>query len=193
MKRATVIAAGALIVTTSLTGCGPNESEAAPIRRENDTPARPTAAVPVESEPATQDARILEVISDGSPERQRPLEEVRRDSSLAEDAAPGEIGIVPRDALIDVGAEILERRTLLDGKLSLLVPRSFTEMGPVMLQVKYPSQNRPSLVLTNESGAINVAINYTSNRVKQKDLPAAFNVIRAQLRNAYPTAQWYAS
>ena len=169
MKRATVISGAALIVTTSLIGCGPSESEAAPTGHGSGAAPRPPVFVE-------------NVVSErpGAPEPVRA-------------AAADEIGIIPRDALVDMGTETLERRSLLDRKLSVLVPRSFTEMGPVMLQAKYPSQNRPSPVLTNESGAVNIAINYTNSRVKPKELRAAFNVIRAQLRNAYPTAQWYTS
>jgi len=67
----------------------------------------------------------------------------------------------------------LETRTVLGGRLSILVPSDFTLMDKGMLDLKYPMQaHRPSEVYTNYEGSINVAFNFTQNRGAMRELPA---------------------
>jgi hypothetical protein len=89
-----------------------------------------------------------------------------------------------------VGDPDLLERTLLGGRLSILVPNSFTQMSEEMLRVKYPSERRPTIVLTNPEGSVNVAVNHTSNALPPSQLRQAHTAMETTFRNLYPSAEW---
>ncbi len=82
---------------------------------------------------------------------------------------------------------------LLNGKLTLPIPKSFTSMSEEMLRIKYPSERRPTLVWTNESGSVNVAVNHTLNAVRPDQLPQLLETMESSLKNLHPSATWYRS
>ena len=55
----------------------------------------------------------------------------------------------------------LEERSVLGGKVVLLLPVTFELMGEEMLRLKYPAERRPTVVYTNPAGSVNVALNHT--------------------------------
>ena len=85
----------------------------------------------------------------------------------------------------------LERKKLLDGKVSMFIPKDFTVMGEKMLSLKYPHERRPTLVYTNEKGSVNIAFNHTKNRMTQTELKAFGEFMEKSFRNLYPSATWY--
>ena len=87
----------------------------------------------------------------------------------------------------------LTSKSLLDGKLTLLVPKGFQIMDEEMLRIKYPNRNRPTLVYTNEPGSINVAINHTANRITMDQLAEAHQQMERAFRQNFPSAKWYQS
>jgi hypothetical protein len=87
----------------------------------------------------------------------------------------------------------LRALTVLDGKLSLLASGPFTIMGDEILRIKYPNERRPTLVYSNESGTINIAINHTQDRIPQNRLEAFHQQIDGAFRNRYPSATWFNS
>ncbi len=83
-----------------------------------------------------------------------------------------------------------ETKTLLSGKINLKIPKTFEIMADEMLKLKYPSERRPTLVYTNESGEINVAINLTQNKANQNVIAAYKDNFVQTFKNSYPTAEW---
>ncbi len=102
-------------------------------------------------------------------------------------------------ALIGVGSlgaaaePTLETRSFLDGKLEVQVPRSFAPMEEEMLRIKYPSERRPTTVLTNPRGSVNVALNHTDTLLPMQQLADAHTAMDRMFRNLYPSAHWYRS
>lgn len=90
-------------------------------------------------------------------------------------------------------AETLETRLLLEGKVEMLVPASFQPMPEAMLKLKYPMERRPTLVLSNERGAVSLALNHTQDRLPIKSLPEAHRAVDQMFHNMYPSAQWFRS
>lgn len=84
----------------------------------------------------------------------------------------------------------LETKSLLNDKVELKIPKDFEIMSEEMMKLKYPSENRPTLVYSNESGGINVALSLTENKATPK-LIAAYkdNFVKA-FKNVYPSAEW---
>ncbi len=48
-----------------------------------------------------------------------------------------------------------ERQEFYDGKFSVMIPTSFTDMSLQNAKIKYPSEQRPKIIKTNEDGDIN--------------------------------------
>jgi hypothetical protein len=86
---------------------------------------------------------------------------------------------------------VLERKTLLGGKVSLLMPREFTPMSEELMRRKYPSSYRPGLVYTNAGTTINVALDHTVHALPANQLSAAYESMRTAMKNAHPTAAWF--
>ncbi|RUA32715.1 MAG: hypothetical protein DSY77_11525 [Bacteroidetes bacterium] len=85
----------------------------------------------------------------------------------------------------------LEPRIILGDKVEILVPSDFEIMSIEAISRKYPSKNRPTLVFTDGTSSINLAVNHTSNRITNNELPQALPVFVNQFENIYPTIQWY--
>ena len=82
-----------------------------------------------------------------------------------------------------VGNVRLKPTSVLDGKLSLLTPQEFAPMDEELLRLKYPSERRPKLVLSNERGTVNIAINHTQDRMRQGQLAEAHQLLETVYKN----------
>ena len=84
----------------------------------------------------------------------------------------------------------LQTKSLLNGKIELKMPKDFKVMSEEMMKLKYPSERRPTLVYTNTSGGINVALNLTNNKANQNlMLPYKENFVNT-FKKLYPSADW---
>lgn len=81
-------------------------------------------------------------------------------------------------------------KTLLGNKLDMKIPKGFDIMSEEMAKFKYPNDRRPTLIYTNESGSINVALNLTANKASQAQLPAYKENFIKTFKNLYPSAEW---
>ncbi|MEZ4740786.1 MAG: hypothetical protein R2818_15845 [Flavobacteriales bacterium] len=87
----------------------------------------------------------------------------------------------------------LETRQLLNGKVELKIPSDFTIMSEEMMKFKYPSERRPTLVYSNETGGINVGLNLTENPADQAVLPSYKDQFVQTFKNLHPSAEWKSS
>jgi len=84
----------------------------------------------------------------------------------------------------------LEKKSVLGGKVEILIPSTFTVMEEDMLKLKYPMQNRPALVYTNEAGSINVAFSLTTSKAEEKDVPEIKETFVKVFKSMYKSAEW---
>jgi len=84
----------------------------------------------------------------------------------------------------------LESRLLLNERIELKIPKNFKIMSEELISIKYPSQRRPTLVYSNESGGVNVALNLTQNKASQQEIEAYQNNFVQTFKNLYPSAEW---
>ena len=84
----------------------------------------------------------------------------------------------------------LELKALLNDKVELKIPHDFEIMSDEMIQTKYPAANRPTLVYTNKSGGINVALNLTQHPANQDIILSYKDNFMQSFKNAYPSAEW---
>jgi hypothetical protein len=84
----------------------------------------------------------------------------------------------------------LEYRTVLDGKVRLLMPTDFAPMSAEMLKFKYPRDRPPTFVLTNDSASVNIAFNHTSSRARTAELPKVHDYFRKTDPVLMPAVEW---
>jgi hypothetical protein len=84
----------------------------------------------------------------------------------------------------------LEKKSLLSDKVELKIPKGFEIMSEGMMKIKYPSERRPALIYTNETGGINVALNLTQNKASQDLISAYKDNFVKMFKNMYPSADW---
>jgi len=84
----------------------------------------------------------------------------------------------------------LVQRTALAGKVSLLIPEDFGPLKPEIMAVKYRQEERPTEVLSNERGTINVAFGHTQSPISPAQIREAYPQMERQIKATYPTARW---
>jgi hypothetical protein len=81
-------------------------------------------------------------------------------------------------------ADALQQKTLLDGKVTMLVPASFSKLSDEARRIKYPGTNAPSLVLSNFAGDVNIALDHKSVELKPEQLKDLESGFRQQMAGA---------
>lgn len=85
----------------------------------------------------------------------------------------------------------LEAKKVLNDKVEILIPKGFTIMTEEMAKVKYPMENRPSLIYTDEKGSINIAFNHTETPVQDSLIKDMKDPMKQAFSGMYPDATWY--
>ena len=83
----------------------------------------------------------------------------------------------------------LEKKSLLNDQVELKVPKDFGIMSEELMKLKYPSGRRPTLVYSNASGSINLALNHTQSEATQQLLPEFKDYFVQVFTNLYPSAE----
>ena len=84
----------------------------------------------------------------------------------------------------------LETKSLLDDRIELKVPADFDLMDEAVIKMKYPTEQRPTLVYTNERASINVAINLTENPASQELMETYREAFLENFKTNFPDAEW---
>lgn len=101
------------------------------------------------------------------------------------------IGIIMIPLLsMTIGKFELQVKSLFNDKVELKIPTEFDIMSEELMRVKYPAERRPTLVYSNESGGINVALNLTQNKANQELIEPYVDNFVNTFKKMYPTAEW---
>jgi hypothetical protein len=84
----------------------------------------------------------------------------------------------------------LKIKSLLNDKIELKIPSNFDIMSEELIKIKYPSERRPTLVYSNETGGINVALNLTQNKASQELIKPYVDNLVNTFKKTYPSADW---
>ena len=98
--------------------------------------------------------------------------------------------LVAQPAAADTSQIALARRLLLNNKVSILVPIDFNPLPDELVRVKYRSASPPSVVLGNDSGTVNLAMDLRQVTVGPTDIPQVHEQLKQGFRNLYPSAVW---
>jgi len=84
----------------------------------------------------------------------------------------------------------LEEKSFLNDRIELSVPTAFDVMSEEIMKLKYPSERRPQVVYSNESGGINVGLSLTDNNASQEELFQFVETFERTFTSVYPSAEW---
>ena len=84
----------------------------------------------------------------------------------------------------------LEKKSILNNKVEILVPKGFEIMSEEMMKAKYPSERRPTLIFTDKEGTINLAFNHITSKASQEQLEMYKENFVSTFKILYPSAEW---
>lgn len=93
-------------------------------------------------------------------------------------------------ASVSRSEEALERREFLEGRVTMLIPKAFAPMSEEWMRLKYPSANAPSIVLSDDRGAVNVAMDHKNVRLGPSQVIELHTALERSFKNLYPSATW---
>ncbi|EPR71301.1 hypothetical protein ADIWIN_3206 [Winogradskyella psychrotolerans RS-3] len=89
-----------------------------------------------------------------------------------------------------IGEIELESKSLLNNRVELKIPKTFVIMSEELMKIKYPSDNRPTLIYSDESGEINLVINLTPANANQDIIEPYLGNFVTMHKDVYPSAEW---
>ncbi|MFY0519577.1 hypothetical protein ACOMCU_17365 [Lysinibacillus sp. UGB7] len=93
---------------------------------------------------------------------------------------------------VDIDGEdvpVIDQR-ILNGKITLRMPKLFSIMLPELASLKYPSERRPNIIYTDESTTINLAFNMTPHVLTEAGVAEFQENMIDVLEQAQPSAEW---
>lgn len=81
------------------------------------------------------------------------------------------------------GQSNLDTVSILDGKVKLLAPKELSSMTDEMWAVKYQKRTRPTMVLTDEGGEVNLIADLTQQPASESQIAAFKDFQVQQLKN----------
>lgn len=76
-------------------------------------------------------------------------------------------------------------------ELSALIPESFHEMPAKMAKIKYPSENRPQVIQSNEDGSVNFAFSRLNSLIPPDQMRTIGTAIKSMIARVQPAAVFY--
>ena len=71
-----------------------------------------------------------------------------------------------------IGQTKLDTVSILDGKVKILAPKELSSMNDEMWNAKYPKQPRPTMVLSDEDGEVNLIADMTQQPATENQIAA---------------------
>ena len=110
------------------------------------------------------DERILDLINEAK-EKKQPLDEGSKET---EDILHEE-GSIYTGMVIDGEWIEFEDFIMVDNKVAMMIPSDFEEMDEEYAKMKYPSEQRPKTILTDDTKTINVLFNWINEEISNDE------------------------
>ncbi|HOV26196.1 MAG TPA: hypothetical protein PK566_07555 [Pseudobacteroides sp.] len=79
-----------------------------------------------------------------------------------------------------------EERSFYDDNVKLLIPKDFIDMPQHLREIKYPSSQRPEIILTDESSSINIMLNRIDSSLNEEQVKELTDGMKAILKKVNP-------
>lgn len=139
------------------------------------------------------DEKILAVMRTNEKEENAEKEAELGVEATADTAVENTVdGVDVQRAFLRIGDEVVSFQTvyILDGKLSLRLPKTFRVMPEELARLKYPSEHRPGLIYTDETHTVNLAFNHTSTLLNQEEIEDFQQALTHMMRSTQPIERW---
>lgn len=125
------------------------------------------------------DEKIIEMISQKETE-QELKSEIKR---ISEEIQAG---------IVQIDGEQMEfiEKTLLNDRIRISIPKSFTLMPPDIASLKYPFEKKPNPIYMDETTTKNITFNYTDGDVTEEGIEEFKDSMLMVLERAFPNAMW---
>ena len=80
----------------------------------------------------------------------------------------------------------LEERELVDGKITMCLPKTFQLMEPALVDIKYPGEDQPEFVYTNEKTTVNITFSLEKEHITNEAIEALRDALAKQMQQLYP-------
>ncbi len=126
---------------------------------------------------------IDEKIIQSMNENEKSKEDDKKAEKLKEDFKNGFV-------IVDDETIEFEEKSLLEDKVKIKLPKNLEEMSHEVAVLKYPSERRPSLILTDENDSVNIALNHTKNAVNESEIDGFKDYMIEILKKMQPSIRW---
>lgn len=89
--------------------------------------------------------------------------------------------ILSGETLIDEKPIIFEKRFFYDDTLSIFLPKDFDFMDMAMVKIKYPSENRPNIIISDLEGFYSFMLNHTNSKLKEAEIKEFTDIMKTTL------------
>lgn len=79
-----------------------------------------------------------------------------------------------------------ERCPLANETITMMLPKNFVQMDPDVAKKKYPSEQRPETILTDETGTINLMFQYMEGEADDSTIESLTNQIFGMMKRVNP-------
>lgn len=79
-----------------------------------------------------------------------------------------------------------KRRPLADNKITMMVPDNFSPMNPESARVKYPSEQRPETILTDDTGTVNLMFQFMEGEESDATIENLRNQVFGMMKRVNP-------
>lgn len=134
------------------------------------------------------DEQIIDMINQSE---QKTAASISNQSESAEKAEEN-VTADPEKQSIDTGIKILgrwiyfERQPLAKETITMMLPKDFVPMSPDIARKKYPSEQRPETILTDETGTINLMFQYMEGEESNTTIESFRNRIFGMMKRVNP-------
>ena len=79
-----------------------------------------------------------------------------------------------------------EERIFVDNRLAMMIPKAFVPMDIESAKIKYPHEQRPETILTDETDSINIVLSYETDPVQNEEVETVRDTMMGALRRVNP-------
>ena len=96
--------------------------------------------------------------------------------------------ILDEYVIIDDEKIPFRRRTVLNKRVSVILPEKFFIMAKELAEKKYPSVNRPGEIYTNSETTINFSLTYTKDAATNEGIPEIKDILQQAIMRMHPAS-----
>lgn len=82
----------------------------------------------------------------------------------------------------------LEEKTLLNGRLTMLLPVRFEEMDEELMEIKYPDPDRPEWIYSNKTGDVSMTFFLDEGEILAEEVESVRDIIIGEMKRLYPAS-----